>query len=111
MMLAPGGIDVFYIDESGDTDIFVITSVAVPLLREVEKRWTFVWDDYLRAYKEFRSELRTTHGVPARKELHASKLVSGRGQYRHGRYQFGKKPAAAVYRWILQHLDFLLKGH
>jgi hypothetical protein len=110
MFLARNGIDVFYVDESGDRRIFVVTSVTIPFLRLQDDRWAFEWDDYLDAYRDFRRELSKTHGVPLRKELHTQKLVSGRGRYRKGRpggNRFGKTAAAGVYLWTLRHLDFL----
>ena len=108
MLLAPGGIDVFYIDESERTGVFVLTSVTVPLLREKESGWRFMWDDYLDKYKRFRADLRSTHGIGATKELHAQKLASGRGQYGRGNNQLGKRAGPGVYRWILQRLGGFL---
>ena len=82
MLLAQNGIDVFYIDESGSADLFVVTSISIPLLRPTEDgRWRFVWKEYLDRYSDFRTELRSTHKIPIRKELHTSKLLSGGGTY------------------------------
>src|SRR5688500_10194 len=108
MLLARNGIDVFYVDESGRNKVFVLTSVTVPLLRPEKLGWRFVWDDYLDRYKDFRIELRKTHGVPARKELHAAKLASGRGQYGRNGTQLGPVAGSAVYLWILERLDRFL---
>ena len=73
MLLAKNGIDVFYVDESERNGIFVITSVTVPLLREEDLGWRFVWNDYYEKYRDFRKDLRQTHGIPATKELHDPK--------------------------------------
>ncbi|MBN1630399.1 MAG: DUF3800 domain-containing protein [Thermoleophilia bacterium] len=115
MFLAPGGIDVFYVDESGRHSQFVFTSVTIPLLREEpqpgflsRKRWRFVWDDHLDAYRQFRRLLRTTHGIPVRKELHAFKLAAGRGGYSPAGGGLGPTLGCAIYRWILQRLDQFL---
>jgi len=107
MNLKPGGVDVWYVDESGDRQFFAITAVAVPFLREIDGLWRFVWDDHLRAVQQFRRELSTKHGVPVRKELHATKFVSGRGRYRRNRQQFGRRAAVGVYRWMLARLQCL----
>lgn len=109
MFLASGGIDVFYLDESGSADLFVLTSVTIPLLRPAEDgRWRFVWDDYLGLYRTFRTDLRNTHRVPVRKELHAAKLVSGRGAYLPNGQRLGPNAGAGVFRWILARLDRFL---
>lgn len=109
MLLAPNGIDVFYIDESGSADLFIVTSVTIPLLRPTDDgNWRFVWQEHLERYKEFRRELRDTHRIRVRKELHASKLASGRGSYLPKGRRFGKRAAAGVYRWILGRLDRFL---
>jgi len=107
--MASQGIDVFYLDESGDSQLFVLTGVTIPLLRPTDTGvWRFVWDDYLDLYKTFRASLRAVHGISVRKELHASKLASGRGRYgRHGQ-QLGPVAGSAIFRWILQRLDQFL---
>ncbi len=104
MFLASGGIDVVYIDESGDDELFVVTSVTIPLLRPAEHGlWRFVWEDYLNLYRAFRTDLRNTHGIPVRKELHASKLVSGRGARHHplSCKHFGRRHRRPLCCWTL----------
>jgi hypothetical protein len=59
-----------YIDESMDEKTCVISALAVP---------SESWQDTFRNVKEWRRGLRRTDGVFVHKELHAWKLVSGRG--------------------------------
>lgn len=109
MLLQRNGIDVFYIDESGSRDLFIVTAVTVPLLRPTDDgRWRFVWEEYLDRYRDFRRDLRDVHKVSVRKELHASQLVSGRGAYLLNKQRLGRRAAAGIYRWILQRLDQFL---
>ncbi|MGH8542627.1 MAG: DUF3800 domain-containing protein [Gammaproteobacteria bacterium] len=108
MLMEPRGIDVFYVDESGDPNFFVHTSVTIPLLRAQEAGWAFVWEDWLNKYKIFRTDLRRMHGVSVRRELHAQVLASGGGRYGRSGQQLGKVAGCAVYRWILTQLDRFL---
>lgn len=107
MHLRSGGIDVFYIDESNDAQIYVVTAVTVPFLRATEGVWQIVWPDYLDAAKTWRRLIRKNLGVPITKELHAVKLASGRGNYDRGKHRFDRPKAGAVYRQILRMADFL----
>lgn len=113
MFLARNGTDVFYVDESGRHNQFVFSYLTIPLLRERSillrlKRWEFVWDKFLEDYRKFRRLLRDTHGIPIRQELHAFKLVAGRGRYGRRRGVLGKRQGCIVFRWMLQHLDMFL---
>lgn len=109
ILLPRGGMDVWYVDESMERDLFVVSAVSVPFMRPATTPggWSVVWEDHFLAAREWRSRIRRVHGVPARKELHAWKLLSGRGNYRRGRERFGKRAAAAVFRWMLSELTFL----
>jgi hypothetical protein len=107
MRLASGGIDIFYIDESMDDDVYAITSVAIPFLRFVDQVWTIVWPDHFEAIRDWRTDVKNVHGIPVRKELHGNKLASGRGRYRHGKQQFSRRAAAGVYGDLLSRLVFL----
>src|ERR1700681_1395256 len=107
MRLRSGGIDIFYIDESNDSHIYVVTAVAVPFLRETAGIWNIVWPEYLDAAKEWRRRVRDALDVPVSKELHVVKLASGRGRYLQGKYSFDRPKAGAAYRQILQLADFL----
>ena len=108
MLMEPRGIDVFYVDESGDANFFVHTSVTIPLLRSQGTGWSFVWEDWLDKYKIFRVDLRRMHGISVRKELHAQVLASGHGRYGRNGQQLGKVGGCAVYQWILTQLDRFL---
>lgn len=107
MQLGTGGLDVFYVDESADDDTYAMVAIAIPLLRDKGGKWEIVWDQYFEAARKFRRDLKQVHGVPTKKELHAVKLASGRGHYRHGKQQFLPRAAAEVYKWALAHLGFL----
>lgn len=107
MRLESGGVDIYYVDESTDRDVFVMSALSVPFLRQVEGTWTLLWEDQFAALKQWRRHLSQTHGIPVRKELKGTKFAAGRGRYRHGKEQFSRRAAAAVYRDALAHLDFL----
>lgn len=106
MKLLPGGIDVWYIDESTDRDFFAMSAVSVPFLRPVDGTWTLVWDDQFDNLREWRRELRRQHGIPVAKELKGTKLVAGRGRYA-GKHQLSPAAGANAYRWALANLGFL----
>lgn len=111
MLLPKNGLDVWYVDESGDEDIFVITGIAIPLLRPREEWLATVWEDYLQATKEFRRNLSRTHAIPASKELHAFKFVAGRGRFHKDDSQrFSRRACASIFRWMLSELTFLPKS-
>jgi len=107
MKLAPGGIDVFYVDESGDQDVFVMTAVAIPFLRPDHEGWALVWEEHFAKVRDWRRRTSTAHGIPVRKELHGNSLASGRGRYRLGKHQLQRAKAVPAYRSILGDLDFL----
>jgi hypothetical protein len=107
MRLRSGGIDIFYIDESNDSQTYVVTAVAIPFLRRTEGVWHIVWPDYLDAAKEWRRQIRETLDIPVSKELHGVKLASGRGRYVKGKYQFDRPKAGSAYRQIWRFANFL----
>lgn len=107
MLLRDGGLDIFYIDESEDSNVYVVTAVAVPFLRKIDGQWNIVWPNYLEAAKQWRKDIKLAHKVPTTKELHAVKFASGRGRYFHNKWQFPRPKAAAVYRDILNRINFL----
>lgn len=100
-------MDVFYIDESHDKTLYAVTAITVPFLRKVDSIWKITWPDHLAAAKSWRRAVAATHKIPVSKELHATKLVSGRGNYLYGQRQLKKEDAAAVYRAILASVDFI----
>lgn len=107
MKLAPGGIDAYYVDESGDEEVFVMTALAVPFLRLVDGEWTLVWEEHFCKVRDWRRRTSRTHGIPVRKELHGNKLASGRGRYALGQHQLQRSKAIRAYRSILGDLGFL----
>jgi hypothetical protein len=107
MRLAPDGIDVFYIDESGDRDVFVMTAVAIPFLRPDNGGWSLVWEEHFVKVRDWRRRTSRAHGIPVRKELHGNSLASGRGRYLLGQHQLQRSKAVPAYRSILGDLGFL----
>jgi hypothetical protein len=101
MILRPGGIDIFYIDESSDGSIYAATAVTVPFLRPVDGAWHIVWPDFLRQAQFWRKELATSLKIPVSKELHGTKIMGGRGNYLYGKRQLPKDAASEYYRQIL----------
>lgn len=107
MELPPGGLDVCYIDESVDSDLYVMSCVAIPFLRQHEGVWSVVWDDAFQHVRGWRRGLRLAHTIPATKELHGSKLLAGRGRYQSGQHQLSRAAAARAYGFALSTLSFL----
>lgn len=100
-------MDVFYIDESHDRHVYVVTAVAVPFLRNVDGVWTFVWPSYLAKAQEWRKGIAKDLKIPTSKELHGVKLMGERGNYIYGTRQLKRFDAGAVYQGILSGVDFL----
>jgi len=107
MILRAGGMDVFYIDESHDSALYAVTAIAIPFLRKIADTWNIVWPDYLQAAQAWRKQIASDLHIPLGKELHATKLVSGRGNYLYGNRQFTKPDAVAAYRSILRWINFI----
>jgi hypothetical protein len=105
MELCPGGIDVFYIDESHDSHLYVVTAVAIPFLRNVNGAWHIVWGDCHEAAKAFRREVKQQLTIPTTEELHAQQLIRGRGKLKHGKWNFKWWEAVRAYTTILGLLD------
>lgn len=95
--LPAGGIDIFYIDESTDRELLVMSAVTIPFLRLIEGTWNVVWEDHLNDIREWRRRLSRDHGIPVRKELKGGKLASGRGRYLLGQHQLQRPAAATAY--------------
>jgi hypothetical protein len=107
MLLRPGGLDIFYIDESHDSKLYVVTALTVPFLRNNANLWSIVWPDYLEAAKAWRKRISTELNIPLGKELHGTKIVSGRGNFLYGNRQFPRPEAVIAYKQILSWMDFL----
>jgi hypothetical protein len=107
MILRDGGMDIFYIDESHDSTRYAVTAIAIPFLRKAAKAWNIVWPDYLQVAQAWRRRIAKELHIPLSKELHATKLVSGRGNYHYGNRQFSKSEAANAYQTMLEWIDFV----
>lgn len=107
MKVSPGGIDVWYVDESTDPDYFAMSAISVPFMRAVDGTWTLVWEDQYANMRELRRELRRQHGIPVKKELKATKLVGGRGRYSAGKHQLSPSAGTSAVRWTLANIGFL----
>lgn len=110
MLLKPGGIDIYYIDESHDSHRFVLTSVRTPFLRNVDGAWHIVWDAHLKLAKQWRKDIKTNLNIPTTKELHGTKLASCRGNFLHGKYNFKHKQAFLAYQQILMNMHMVPDG-
>jgi hypothetical protein len=107
MRLQPGGIDVYYVDESMDGSALAIAAIAIPFLRLVDSTWTLVWEDQFQNIRDWRRRASVANAIPVAKELKGEKLLSGRGRYKNGKNQFTRTEAAAVYRALLSDTAFL----
>jgi hypothetical protein len=107
MQLPLGGIDIYYIDESIDTDTFVMSAVAVPFIRRVDDNWSIVWNDHFDQMREWKRNLWHDYEIPVQKELKGGKLASGRGRYLRGKHQLQRPEASTVYRAALSSLGFI----
>lgn len=107
MKLPEKGIDIFYVDESHDNKIYVVTAVAIPFMRELDGEWTILWDRYFNRTKNWRKIIKQDLDVPVTKELHGLKLASGRGNFNRGQFNFSRPKARGVYSSILAGLSYL----
>jgi len=107
MILKPGGMDIYYVDESHDRNIYVVTAVCVPFLREEKGNWIIKWPAMFDAAKAWRRMVKDAFDIPVSKELHGVKLIAGRGNFLKGKYNFTKPKASSTYRQLLQSIDFL----
>lgn len=107
MLLRPGGLDVFYIDESHDKNQYVVTAIRIPFLRNVEGAWQIVWPNHLQTAKWWRRQAKEHLHLPVSKELHGVKLASGRGNFLYGKHNLKLSQAASAYRALLQNIDFI----
>lgn len=108
MILRPGGIDVYYIDESHDRHHFVASAIRIPFLRPIEGQWHIVWPDRLALAKKWRRDAKLKHKIPTSKELHGVKLASGRGNFLEGKHNFKRKQAAKAYQELLLNLHYFV---
>lgn len=107
MLLKTGGVDIYYIDESHDRNVFVVTALRIPFLRSLEGSWHIVWPDHLSAAKQWRKRIKDDLNIPTTKELHGVKLLSGRGNFLYGKHNFKRKQAHAAFKSILADMPFV----
>ncbi|MBZ9748207.1 DUF3800 domain-containing protein [Mesorhizobium sp. CO1-1-7] len=87
-----------YIDDSSERPTHIFSAIAVPVSR---------WNETFLGLKQWRTHLRTTHGISTTYELHANQFLSGRGSLgtlntisRHKRAQIFHT-SFAVTEWLL----------
>lgn len=107
MKMLRNGIDIFYIDESHDRHVYVVTAIAIPFLRPSEEGPEITWPEQFQAFKAWRKDVATGLSIPTKKELHGVKLAAGRGNFLKGKFNFHRPQAARVYRALLSSLDFI----
>lgn len=107
MELRDGGLDIYYIDESERHPLSLVTSVRVPLLRQVDGVWRFVWQEYLNKAVEWRRNLSAQHNIRMRTELHGYEILAHRGLLLKGRKNLRPDQATALYSTALETIDFL----
>lgn len=110
MLLKPGGIDIYYIDESHDSHRFVVAAVRIPFLRNIDGAWHIVWDSRLKLAKQWRKDIKANLFIPTTKELHGVKLASSRGNFLHGKHNFKPKQAHSAYSDILLNMHMVPDG-
>ena len=82
---------IFYIEESGLSGLNKIYSaMGIP---------DVLWQRLLNELISSRRDLKNTYGIKARKELHAFKLINGRGNY--GDRKFTQQELVDIYRRAL----------
>lgn len=106
-VLPPGGMDIFYLDESAGDGIFVMASVRVPMVRARDDRFWVVWPEYHELAQEWRRSLSRDHHIKFRPELHSSDLLAGKGLLHKSGRTLHKDEAAALFASALQRLNFL----
>lgn len=107
MQMLPGGIDIFYIDESHDQKNYVVTALTIPMVRPWEGGYQIAWRDHFDAFRQWRKQIAKDLEIPASKELHGVKLASGRGNFFKGKHNYSKAKASSIYRDILSSMAHL----
>jgi hypothetical protein len=107
MFLKPGGLDCFYIDESGYNGLFVATALRVPMLRNTAAGWKFVWPDYLQKAELWRKELTKRHNIFRSTELHAFQILGRKGGYHKSHRNLSVEESYALYKDAVSWLSIL----
>lgn len=106
-VLPPGGMDIFYVDESAGDGIFVMASVRVPMMRMRDDQFWVVWPEYHEIAGEWRRSLSRDFNIKFRPELHSSDLLAGKGLLHKSGRNLSKEEAAVLFQTAMQRLDFL----
>jgi hypothetical protein len=101
------GVDVFYIDESTGPDLFVVSAVQIPFLCFGQDGVSYVWQDFLDMAAAWRRQISANCAIKLRKELHASKMLYGKGCYHRSGRNLLPDEAADVVGYALGSLSFL----
>lgn len=107
MELRPGGIDIFYLDESGSDGWHIITAVRVPFVRQTEGRWIIEWGQFLGLAESWRRALSKNHSILFRKEIHANKLLMCKDLYHKSGRNLDPTESLAVYADAISSISFL----
>lgn len=107
MELRPGGIDIFYLDESGSDGWHIVTAVRIPFIRQIEDRWVIEWQSILDRATEWRRELSKRHRILFRKEIHANKLLMCKDLYHKSGRNLDPSESVAAYTDAVASLSFL----
>lgn len=107
MELRPGGIDVFYLDESGADGWHIITAIRVPFIRQTDGRWIIEWGNYLDQAKDWRRKLSAKHSIFFNKEIHATKFLMCKDLYHRSGRNLDPAEAFAAYTNAMETLSFL----
>ena len=108
--MLPGGIDVFYIDESHDQHNYVVTALTIPMIRPRDGVYQIAWKDQFDGFRQWRKDVAKDLDIPANKELHGVKLASARGNFLKGKHNFSRAKASSVYRQLLSSHNHLPDG-
>ena len=110
MLLRSGGLDCFYIDESGTDGWHVATAVRVPLLKSVAEDWTFVWPEYLDKADQWRKTLAKSHDIRRYTELHAFKIINRKDLMHKTNRNLSVEEAFNLYSDAVKQISFLPKN-
>jgi len=83
---------IYYTDESTANDRYIYTTLGIPM-----KQWNHIFS----RIKAFRQYINKEYGIQLHKELHATKFVNGRGQFRK---TVGKFQRSEIFKMCLQTL-------
>lgn len=107
MELRPGGIDIFYLDESGSDGWHIITAVRVPFIRHTDDSWIIKWAEYIDLATNWRRELSRRHNILFRKEIHANKLLMCKDLYHKSGRNLDPVESFSLYKDAVSSISFL----